>query len=562
LVARGLAVATAAVLQRLPLKDERPFIFMLVPVGFFTLAAGVIVAGWWCLGAALPMPPSPLAPKEKLYCVSYAPFRGEQNPLEPGTRVEARQIDEDLARLATVTGCVRTYSIQHGLDQIPEIARRHGLKVIHGLWLSSHADKNQLEIDTTIALAKKFPDVIQSIVVGNEVLLRGEIAPNDLANIIRGVKAQVSMPVTYADVWEFWLRHRVVYEAVDFVTIHILPYWEDFPIPAREAAAHVDSIRKRMVAAFPGKEILLGETGWPSAGRMREGALPSPVNQARVIHEVLAVAKRDGFRVNVIEAFDQPWKRRLEGTVGGHWGIYDDAARQPKFVWGQPVSNHPHWRLQAVGGVALAAVIFAAAMAARRRRTPARAMQWGAVAGIAAAAGLFIGMTVEKLPLESLGAGGWLRSLALAAVAAAAPIVGAMALMREIPIPAFADILARRDQRIADRLPLALGLVMIIATLLTIQVALGLVFDPRYRDFPFASLTPAAIAFLFLSLRMRQGKGPRRASELAAAATLVLCAVYIAFNETFANWQAVWFCAVLVAFAATLARSREPVARS
>ncbi len=48
------------------------------------------------------------------------------------------------------------------------------------------------------------------------------------------------MPVTYADVWEFWLRNRDVAAAVDFVTIHILPYWEDFPIPARNAAAHVD----------------------------------------------------------------------------------------------------------------------------------------------------------------------------------------------------------------------------------------------------------------------------------------------------------------------------------
>ncbi len=57
---------------------------------------------------------------------------------------------------------------------------------------------------------------------------------------------------------------------MDFVTIHILPYWEDFPIRARYAAGHVDSIRKRMAVAFPNKEILIGETGWPSAGRMRK----------------------------------------------------------------------------------------------------------------------------------------------------------------------------------------------------------------------------------------------------------------------------------------------------
>ena len=226
---------------------------------------------------------------------------------------------------------MRTYSIEHGLDQIPEIAQRHGLKVLHGLWLSNHPDKNRQQIETTIALAKQFPDVIRAVIVGNEVLLRGEMSATDLMATIREVKSQVSMPVTYADVWEFWLRYRDMQNAVDFVTIHILPYWEDFPLPARLAAAHVDAIRKQVAAAIPDKEILIGEIGWPSAGRMREGARPSPSNQARVIEETLALAKRENFRVNVIEAFDQPWKRRLEGSVGGHWGIFDRATRQPKF---------------------------------------------------------------------------------------------------------------------------------------------------------------------------------------------------------------------------------------
>src|SRR5262245_27028973 len=254
---------------------------MHTPIGLFALVAGAIVAAWWWLGAPIAMPPGPLAAGEKLYCISYAPFRPGQTPFVPTTRIEESQIDADLRQLALISNCVRTYSIEHGLDQIPEIAQRHGLKVLHGLWLSSHADKNKQQIETTIALAKRFPDVIRGIVVGNEVLLRGEMSVTDLANTIAGVKSQVSMPVTYADVWEFWLRFRQLNEVVDFVTIHILPYWEDFPIPANQAASHLESIRKQVASVFSGKEILIGETGWPSAGRMREGAWPSPVNQAR-----------------------------------------------------------------------------------------------------------------------------------------------------------------------------------------------------------------------------------------------------------------------------------------
>src|SRR5947209_3154588 len=309
----------------------------------------------------------------------------------------------------------------------------------------------------------------------------------DLVRTIREVKAQVAMPVNYADVWEFWLRHRDVASVVDFVTIHILPYWEDFPIPAREAAAHVDAIRAQMVAAFPGKEVFVGEFGWPSAGRMREGALPSPVNQARTVHEVLDHAKRENYRVNLIEAYDQLWKRQLEGTVGGHWGLFDAYQRQPKFAWGGLVSDHPYWRWQAAGGVGLAAVIFATALGVRRRTAVAAGAGWWLrIAAMAIVSGILIGWTVANVPLESLTVGDWLRSLAWAAVALLLPVAGAAAVARSVRAPSFAELLGRERPR--DRLTLLLAVLLIVLALLAVQAALGLVFDPRYRDFPFAPL--------------------------------------------------------------------------
>ena len=219
---------------------------------------------------------APIDPAAKLECVSYAPFRGDQSPLIPTTMIPADQIAQDLKQLAEISKCVRTYSVENGLDKVPELASQiPGLKVIQGIWLGSNRLKNLQEIATVVALTKQYPTVISGVIVGNEVLLRGEMTAVDLVGNIRAVKSQVKVPVTYADVWEFWLKNRELYDAVDFVTIHILPYWEDFPIRAKFAAQHVDSIRKRVAVAFPGKEILIGETGWPSAGRMRDGALPS-----------------------------------------------------------------------------------------------------------------------------------------------------------------------------------------------------------------------------------------------------------------------------------------------
>ena len=70
-------------------------------------------------------------------------------------------------------------------------------------------------------------------------------------------------------------------------------------------------IHKQVAAAFPGKEILIGEAGWPSRGRMRDGALPSRINQARFFSELLDLARRENFRVNLFEAYDEPWKRAV-----------------------------------------------------------------------------------------------------------------------------------------------------------------------------------------------------------------------------------------------------------
>jgi glucan 1,3-beta-glucosidase len=520
-------------------------------VSLFTLVAAIIVAAWWWLGAGVPMPPSPLESGEKLYCVSYAPFRGAQTPLDLTTQIAPQQIEQDLMRLAAVTDCVRIYSVGMGLEQVPEIAQRHGLKVLLGLWVSSHADRTQLELRTGVELAKKFPDVVRAVIVGNEALLRGEVSPQMLRGYIASVKSQVPMPVTYADVWEFWLRYRELASAVDFVTIHILPYWEDEPVAARDAADHVDTIRKLVAEQFAGKEVMIGEMGWPSEGRMRRGALPSPANQARVLTDVLTRGKREHFRVNVMEAFDQPWKRLLEGTVGGHWGLFDDATRSRKFVWGEGVSNHRHWPWQAAGGVMLAGLVFVTAVRARRNRELELAV-WLAIALDAAVAGILAGWTVDNIPLQSFSAGGWFRSMAFAALAIAAPIAGAAGLARATAPPSFDAVLGRRADRVRDPLTLTLGILLIALAVLAVQSALPLSFDPRYRDFPFAPLTAAALPFVLLP----RGAGVRSLAETVAAAVLLASAVFIVWNETFANWQAVWFAAALVLAAVSLLRVR------
>ena len=173
------------------------------------------------------------------------------------------------------------------------------------------------------------------------------------------------MPVTYADVWEFWMEHRGLAEHVSFVTIHILPYWEDHPVAIDVAIAHIVSIAEQMRAAFGGKDVLIGETGWPSAGRSRRAAVASRVNQARFFRQFSLAAAEHNLRYNFIEAFDQPWKRRMEGAMGGQWGLVQQRGRGkvPRHRTGERGSAMPHRGLVAAAAGLLAFVL----VAARRR---------------------------------------------------------------------------------------------------------------------------------------------------------------------------------------------------
>jgi glucan 1,3-beta-glucosidase len=527
------------------------------PLALLLTSLAAIAAAWWWLAIPIKLTRAPIDPNAKLQCVSYAPFRDHQTSLSPATQVSREQIAEDLAQLAKISDCIRTYAVDLGLDQIPELAAGVGLKVIQGIWLGRDRQKNLTQISTGIRLAREYPQTITALVVGNEVLLHGDMTASDLAATIRSVKAQVNVPVTYADVWEYWLRNRELYDAVDFITVHILPFWENFPVRAKFAAAHVDAIRQQMAAAFPGKEILIGETGWPSEGRMRDAALASRTNQARVVSEILDLARRENFRVNLFEAYDESWKQQLEGTVGGYWGLFDSVRRTLKYPPGVPISNFPLWKLQMGSGMVLAILIFGTAwLTLRRKPWQPRPVAWFAVGISATTAGILFGVAAKKMFYESYGAGGWLLWGALLLAATAAPIVGANALMSGRALPTFLELLGPKNYQTQSMPAIMHGLTLMVTIVIGTETALGLVFDPRDKDFPYAALTMAAVPFAALTLLNRPKKGIRPMAESLFAGVLLVAAIYTGFNEGPANWQSLWTCAAYMLLAVTLWQAR------
>ncbi|MCC8963648.1 beta-(1-6) glucans synthase [Bradyrhizobium sp. Pear76] len=528
-----------------------------IPLTLLSISLGAVAAVWWWLGIPVNLVRAPIDPNDKVQCISYAPFRNNQTSLSPETQVSPEQIAEDLAQLAKISHCIRTYATDLGLDQIPGLAAKAGLKVIQGIFLDRDRKKNAAQVETAIRLAKEYPDTIIALVVGNEVLLRKEMSASDLAALIRSIKAQVSIPVTYADVWEFWLSNRELADVVDFVTIHILPYWENIPIAAEHAAAHADEMRRQVAAVFPGKEIFIGEIGWPSEGRMRESALPSRINQARVVSEVLDLARREHFRVNLFEAYDEGWKREIEGTIGGSWGLFDSEERTLKYPAGVPISNFPSWKLQMGSGMALAILVFGAAWLTLRRkpRTPGFA-SWLAVGVSATTAGILFGVAAQRMIYESYGTGGWLIWGSLLVAATASPVFGANALMSGRAPPSFQELLGPKGYHTETVLVTLHGLALIVTVVIGTAAAVGLVFDPRFIDFPFAPLTMAAVPFAAMTLLNPPTKGIRPLAESIFAGIFVGAAVYTLLNEGLENWQALWTCAVFVLLAVTLWRAR------
>ncbi|MET0291568.1 MAG: hypothetical protein ABW136_04325, partial [Steroidobacteraceae bacterium] len=258
---------------------------------------------WWQDGHSRPVAD---APSGQLDCVSYSPAQ-RSGALD--ATVSRDVLVRDLTLLAERFRCVRIYSVSEGLDQVPAIARDLKLKVLLGLWIGRDSVHNQREIRDGLKISAEYRDVIEAIVVGNEVLLRRELSAGRLAQLIAQVDEGTDLPVTYADVWDFWRENPGLAPLVTFVTIHLLPYWEDMPTGIDAALRHTAEVHAEAHATFPDKPIFIGETGWPSKGRQREDAAPSLVNQARFVREFTTWASEAGIKYNLIEAFDQPWKR-------------------------------------------------------------------------------------------------------------------------------------------------------------------------------------------------------------------------------------------------------------
>lgn len=402
---------------------------------FFTLVFLVAVnfAIWSFVNNPLKLP----SWNKTMMGLTFSPMRRDSNP-QKGILPTKEQILEDMALLNGKAHSVRTYTSLDGMEVVPELAAKTGVNLAMGAWIDIVDDnateedkqkieeKNRRDVESLINLANQYPKTILRSLVGNEALLRtrskvsgaiaeqvrkdfsGQISEqelkdkidaaiklkvadkaNQLIEYIREVKKKTWKPVSTSETWDIWAANPALANEVDFIAVHILPYWEGVPVDLPEGAEGdnaVDYVFTRfneLKQLYPNKEIIITEVGWPSDGPPQKAANASLANQAKFLREFLNRATDENIKYYVVEAFDQPWKIELEGTAGAYWGMFN-ADRQPKFPMEGDVLANPMWQNFATGAGVLSFILMSAFLFKRKSLKLPGKLLFGIVANLAA----------------------------------------------------------------------------------------------------------------------------------------------------------------------------------
>ncbi len=262
--------------------------------------------------------PQPAPGKLSLAGLAYGPAHTGQDPTA-GVFPSSEEVEADMPTLASLTRYIRTYSSTGAADAIIQAAAAAQVCVASGIELGRDPEVNAREMVAGERLASN--SAVHAIIVGNEVLQRGDLSEAQLRSDIEQVRAKLgrAVPITMADTYAEWIQHPDLANDVDFITVHLYPFWQGVTIDS--AIRFLDQAYSQVQKTFPDKRIVIGETGWPSAGPSYKAAVPSAGNQARYLREFVNWAQAKAVQYFYFDAFDEGWKVH-EGGVGTNWGLY------------------------------------------------------------------------------------------------------------------------------------------------------------------------------------------------------------------------------------------------
>lgn len=255
--------------------------------------------------------------KKGIHGICFSPYEEGQ---DIGDILSSKQIQKRMEIVAPYVNWVRSFSCTEGNEYIPVAAREKGLKTMVGAWIGDDKSDNDQEIQALIDQAKQ--GNVDIAVVGNEVLLRGELAVEEIVAYIHQVKeALPDIPVGYVDAYYQFTQHEDLVKVCDVILINCYPFWEGCPLD--QSTIYLKQMYEAVRKVSNGKPVIIAETGWPSEGEQVGQAKASQENAITYFMNVQTWATKEKIDSFYFSSFDESWKVHHEGDVGQRWGMWD-----------------------------------------------------------------------------------------------------------------------------------------------------------------------------------------------------------------------------------------------
>jgi len=227
---------------------------------------------------------------------------------------------------------IRTYAVdtQSRLDHLVPLASTSypKLKIFLGVYEdgANHSGVTQPQLDSAIAQANAYPNTVMGVVVGNECLNTDStpvpVTVQQLITDLQYVRSKIpnkNILVTTCLGYQSAITYgNQLAPYCDCMMVNIYPFYGQVSITA--AWQNLVDAYNMFVNKFPGKQVMVGETGWPSAGPANGSAVPSVDNEKTCISQIFVKGPQLG-PIFLFEAFDEPWKS--ENQWAPHWGLWD-----------------------------------------------------------------------------------------------------------------------------------------------------------------------------------------------------------------------------------------------
>ncbi|MDO5969186.1 glycosyl hydrolase family 17 protein [Flavivirga aquimarina] len=335
--------------------------------------------------------------------ISYGGYRTKTRDNQP----TIDELKEDF-RILSAMGIkvLRTYNVHYPqasnlLEAISQLKKENSsfeMYVMLGAWIdcknafnwehgepnhNEESERNSVEINTTISLAKTYPDIVKIIAVGNEAMVKWAtsyyVQPNVIlkwVNHLQDLKKQGELSkdlwITSSDNFASWGGGSSEYhvedlnaliKAVDFISMHTYPmhdthynpvFWnlegisedaskldmvDSLMLKAKQyAVQQYNSVFNYMKSLGVNKPIHIGETGWATVSNGHYGIKGSRAvdeyKEALFYKHMRAWTKKENMSCFYFEAFDEQWKdaKNSKGSEN-HFGLFTIDGKAKYALW-------------------------------------------------------------------------------------------------------------------------------------------------------------------------------------------------------------------------------------